>query len=172
MRRRVDALQAVYRRSVPLFPPAVPVTILVDGRPLAAYRHAYFTAGRVFAPVTPLLARVADRIWLDGGTLVVERAGRRVRVRLAPAPTRAAAVVAIGPVLRSLAIPVQYDGRARRLLILVPARTPVASPTPFDASRPTAPPSVVFTPSPSPAPRPLWSGSPLPRRTPLPIPPH
>ena len=42
-------IKAVYRANVPLFPPGAPVTVLVDGRPLAAYARAYLIGSRVFA---------------------------------------------------------------------------------------------------------------------------
>ena len=85
--------------NVPLFPPA-PVAILVDGRPLASYVHAYVAGGRVLAPVVPLLTRLADRVWYEGDTLVIERGARRVRVPLEKTfPDQFdGAYIAIGPV--------------------------------------------------------------------------
>ncbi len=59
-------------------PTGSPVTIVVDGHPLAAYVRAYVVGGRIYAPVSPLLTRLADRLWIDGRTLVVERGDRRV----------------------------------------------------------------------------------------------
>jgi hypothetical protein len=143
--------------------------VLVDGRPLAAYVHAYLAGGRVFAPVIPLLAQLADRVWFDGDVLVVERAGRRVRVRVAPAfPDQLdGTYVPAGPVLRALGDAVRYDAGSRSLEVRTPARV-VASPTPFNPTMPSVAPSVVFTPQPAVTPRPAVSGSPLPRRTPLP----
>jgi hypothetical protein len=159
---------------VPLFPPGVPVTVILDGRPLAAYVRAYIAGGRVYAPVAPLITRLADRIWFEGDTLVVERDGRSVRVRLAPSPGQRfdAAYVPAGATLRALGASVRYDASRHRLLVSTPMRGGVASPTPFDAAAPEVAPSAVFTTVPPPTPRPVWSGSPLPRRTPLPAPPH
>jgi hypothetical protein len=158
---------------VPLFPPATPVTIVINGRPLASYQRAYVAGGRVFAPVDPLLVRLADRIWYDGDTLVVERGTRRVRVRLAGLfPEQLdGAYVAAGPVLRGLGIASSFDPAGRRLLILIASGGVVATPTPFDPALPSAPPAAVFTPAPALTPRPVWTGSPLPRRTPLDLPP-
>jgi hypothetical protein len=158
---------------VPLFPPATPVTVLVDGRPLAAYERAYVANGRVFAPVSPLLTDVADRLWFEGDTLVVERGGRRVRVRLAAASAArlGAAYVMVGPVLRALGASVRYDPGAARLTVQVPLRAEIASPTPFDPAASSVAPNAVFTPPVPATPRPQWSGSPLPRRTALPHPP-
>jgi hypothetical protein len=158
---------------VPLFPPETPVTVLIDGRPLAAYVGAYVAGGRVFAPVSPLLTGLADRVWFDGGTLVIERGQRRVRVQLVP-PRPAelnGTYVAAGAVLRALGASVRYEPASHRLIVRLPARGALASPTPFNPAAASAPPSTVFTPSPPSTPRPIWTGSPLPRRTPLPMPP-
>lgn len=158
---------------MPLFPPGAPVTVIVEGRPLAAYVHAFLAGGRVYAPVSPLLVRLADRVWSEGDVLVIERGSVRVRVRLAPAVPLAldAAYVEVGPVLRAIGASVRYEAAAHRLVVHVGARTIIATPTPFDPTAPSVAPSPVFTPTVPPTPRPLWTGSPLPRRTALPEPP-
>jgi hypothetical protein len=149
------------------------VIVLIDGRPLASYARAYAADGRVFAAVDPLLTRLADRIWFDGNTLVVERGDRRVRVELAHGRARPlnAAYVPAGPILRALGASVRYERAEHRLVVTLSAHAVVASPTPFNAALPSVAPSTVFTPSPSPAPRATWTGSPTPRRTALPFPP-
>ena len=158
---------------MPTFPPPTPVSIIVDGRPLAAYVRAYAFAGRIYAPVSPLLTGLADRVWSQGDTLLIQRGDVRVRVVLAPTlPGQFGGdFVAVGPVLRALGASVRYDPASRRLIVLVPPRRMVASPTPFNPSAPSVRPSVVFTPAESPTPHPIWTGSPLPRRTPLSAPP-
>jgi hypothetical protein len=145
------------------------VSIVVDGHPLAAYVRAYAFAGRVYAPVSPLLTRLADRVWSHGDTLVIQRGDVRVRVVLAPTlPGQLGGdFVAVGPVLRALGASVRYDPAARRLIVRVPPRSTIASPTPFNPNAPSVRPSAVFTPPESATPRPVWTGSPLPRRTPL-----
>ncbi|MGA7201141.1 MAG: hypothetical protein WBX26_04875 [Candidatus Cybelea sp.] len=157
---------------MPLFPP-VPVAILVDGRPLASYVRAYVADGRVLAPVAPLVTRLADRVWYEGDALFIERGTRRVRVRLGKTfPDQFdAAYIAIGPVLRALGASLCWEPKRRRLIVWLPQRGSVATPTPFEQGAPSAPPATVFTPSPPVTPRPIWTGSPLPRRTPLPLPP-
>jgi hypothetical protein len=156
--------------NVPLFPPGVPVTIVLDGRPLAAYVRAYVAGGRVFAPVAPLITRLADRLWFEGDTLVVVRNGRSVRVRLAPdAQSLDAAYVPAGAALRALGATVRYEPNEHRLLVSIPPHAVVVSPTPFNAAAPQVTPNAVFTTVPPPTPRPVWTGSPLPRRTPLPL---
>jgi hypothetical protein len=158
---------------VPLFPPGTPVTVLIDGRPLAAYAGSYLAGGRVFAPVSPLLTGLADRVWFDRGTLVIERGQRRIRVLLMPPRPDELndTYVAAGALLRALGASVRYEPASHRLIVRLPSRTTLASPTPFNQAVVSAPPSSVFTPSPTSTPRPIWSGSPLPRRTPLPVPP-
>ncbi len=159
--------------KVPLFPPEAPVAVSVDGRPLSAYVRAYLSGGRVYVPVAPLLTGLADRLWFDGDTMVVQRAGRTVRIRLEPrfrAELRGAYVPAAAA-LRALGARVLYDGAHHRLTVTVSLRAVVASPTPFNAAAPSVAPSAVFTPFTPPTPRPLWTGSPMPRRTALPFPP-
>jgi hypothetical protein len=137
------------------------------------YARAYVTNGRVFAPVDPLLTRLANRLWFDGNTLVVQRDGRRVRIAVPGGPATAldGTYVAAGPVLQRLGVAVHYDAAGHRLLVRAGERETVASPTPFDAAAPEVPRTDVFTPSPVPSPRPIWTGSPMPRRTALPFPP-
>jgi len=147
------------------------VTVLVDGRPLAAYAGAYLARGRVFVPVSPVLTQLADRLWFDGDTLVVERDARRVRVRLNATDDLNAAFVPAAPVLRALGVGVTYDSASHRLTLSIPRGGTVASPTPFNSGIPSVAPSTVFTPVPPATPRPVWTGSPLPRRTALPVPP-
>jgi hypothetical protein len=158
---------------VPTFPPPTPVSIVVDGRPLAAYVRAYAFEGRIYAPVSPLLTRLADRIWYEGDSLVIQRANTRVRVALTHGLVGQlnGDFVAVGPVLRALGASVRYEPSARRLIVSISPRTLVASPTPFNPNAPSASPGAVFTPTTPPTPRPVWTGSPLPRRTPLPAPP-
>jgi len=147
--------------------------VLVDGSPLRAYARAYIANGRVFAPVDPLLTRLADRLWFEGDTLIVQRGGRRVRVPVAGGPAAAldGAYVPAGPVLAELGVAARYDSATHRLLVRVGEREIVATPTPFNPAAPAVAPTELFTPSPAPTPRPVWTGSPLPRRTALPYPP-
>ncbi|HEY2475906.1 MAG TPA: hypothetical protein VGI19_14045 [Candidatus Cybelea sp.] len=155
---------------MPLFPPETPVTILFNGRPLRSYVQAYIRDGRVFAPADPLLVRLADRIWIEDGTLVVERGTRRVRVPMERTVTDQlnGAYVAVGPVLRAFGASLNFEPQDHRLLVSLPPREIVVTPSPFNPSIPSVAPSAVFTPEPPATPRPVWTGSPLPRRTPLP----
>lgn len=156
-----------------LYPLAAAVLILLDGKPVPAYANAFESKGRVFAPVSPYLTRIADRLWYEGDTLVIERNGRTAHVLL---PSRApdaleTVYVAVAPVLRSLGISVTYDAQLHRLDVEEPSDVEIVTPAPFDASAPEASPRPVFTPTAPPTARPAWNGLPVPRRTPLPYPP-
>jgi hypothetical protein len=122
-----------------------------------------------------LLTRLADRVWSEGEDLVIERGKKRVRVKIwtAASPSQLNEIyIMVGPALRALGASVRYDAAGRRLIVHIPARTIVASPSPFNAAVPLVAPSAVFTPAQAATPRPIWTGSPLPRRTPLPVPPR
>jgi hypothetical protein len=147
--------------------------VLIDGRPLVGYAHAYLAGGRVFAPIAPLLTGLADRLWFEDGTLVIVRGDRRIRIQLLPARASQfdATYVAAAPVLRALGATVRYEAKERRLVVALSTRGVITSPTPFDESVPSVAPTTVFTPMPPSTPRPIWTGSPYPRRTALPFPP-
>ena len=141
------------------------------GRPFTgAYAEAYVAGGRVFVPVYPLLTRLADRIYYEGSTLIVERGGSRIGVVVGPVPSGFNGVyVMAAPVLTRLDAQVRFDARHRILFVRTARNAVPAPPTPFNAAAPTLPPATVFTPEPVATPRPIWTGSPLPRRTPLPF---
>jgi hypothetical protein len=143
--------------------------VRLDGRPLPSYVRAYVADGRVFAPVRPLLSRLADRLWFEGNLLVIVRDGRMVRIPLETRTPDAldSAFVAIVPVLRALGESVTYDTRQRVLDVRTTPSEGITAPPPF-VPGPAASPRAVFTPESVATPRPVWSGSPQPRRTPLP----
>jgi hypothetical protein len=150
-----------------LFPPPAHVTVAINGRPVVAYHRPYLWGGRVYAPLTPFVTNVAFRVWYEGDVLVISRAGREARIRLDPRQPGALddVYVPIANVLRALGARVTYA--PQRLDVQI-TYVPLSSPTPFDATQPSAAPQTIFTPIPSPTPRPVWTGSPIPRRTPLP----
>ncbi|MHB8146259.1 MAG: hypothetical protein ACYDGM_03225 [Vulcanimicrobiaceae bacterium] len=153
-----------------LFPPMAAVAIRVNGAPVATYIHPYEAHGEVFAPVRPFITRFADRLWFERGTLVIERDGRRVRVRL-PARMPDAldrAYVAIAPILRALGERVQYDPHRRLVEVRSTSDHPITAPTPFVTLAHPVAPRVVFTPVPVATARPVWTGPAIPRRTPIP----
>lgn len=159
--------------GVPVFPPGPPVTVVVDGRRAPQYARAFVVNGRVYATAS-LVGSLADRMWIAGRMLVVQRDGRHVRIAVTTGwrTVPEATYVAIGPLLRALGDGVYFRSEARVLEVRTPRVTPIATPTPYVQS-PIAPRvRAVFTPEPVPTPRPVWTGSPQPRRTPLPYPPR
>ncbi len=160
--------------EVPVFPPAPTVTVVIDGRRLPQYARAFVAGGRVYAAASPLLRRVADRMWVDGGSFVVECNGRRVRVPIAAGrgDQPSTAYVAVGPLLRGLGDGVHYRAGARALDVRTRPAGAIATPTPFRGASQAVAPRAIFTPEPVPTTRPVWKGPPLPRRTPLPFPPQ
>ena len=156
---------------MPILPLAALVTVLLDGQPIQAYVRAYEAGGRIYAPVSPFLTRVAQRLDYEGGVLVLQRDGRSTRLRIdRVAPDALDQVyVAIAPVLRALGDNVRYDARRRTLEVFASQPREIATPVPFNANTPQVPPSVVFTPEPIATARPVWHGPAVPRRTPLPV---
>jgi hypothetical protein len=146
--------------------------VLLDGRPVPAYVRAFASAGRTYAPLAPYVTRIAERLWYEGGTLVIERGDRRVRVRLWSVAPDALdrEYVPIAPLLRSLGESVRYDARTRTVEVGSAGGPEVATPAPFDANARQVAPRVVFTPAPIATPHPVWHGAATPRRTPLPFP--
>lgn len=153
-----------------LFPPVQAVTIIVDGHPVAAYARPFVQGGRAFAPIRPYVIALADRVRFEGDVLVIARRGRVVRVLLPSASVSlASAYVAVAPLMRALGEQVWYDARRRAVEIATPPERAVGSAPPFNPNTPSIAPRSVFTPMPIPTLRPVWSGSPEPRRTPIPI---
>ncbi len=144
------------------------MTVAINGRPVAAYLQPYLRDGRVYGPLRPFVTALAYQLWYEGDVLVISRAGHEARIRLQPSQPSAldGVYVPLANVLRALGARVSYA--AHRLDVQV-KYVPLSSPTPFDATLPSAPPQIIFTPIPSPTPCPVWTGSPIPRRTPLPV---
>jgi hypothetical protein len=156
---------------VPILPPAVLLTVLLDGRAMRAYLPVYIANGHVLGPLDPFVVRLARRVGYQGGWLVLSSGGKVVRVRLKqrePAEL-SRSYVALGPLLRALGAQVTLDRLHRVLLVTSPRSTPIGAPMPFDPAAPQVAPRVVFTPAPVVTPRPVWTGAPRPRRTPLPL---
>lgn len=153
-----------------IFPP-VALTLLLDGRPVRSYEPLYLTRGRVLGPVDPFLTRVADRIAYAGGFAILTRGARNVRVRLAAGPPSnlSQTYVALVPLLRALGESVRLDPANETLEVRTPAGAGIAAQGPYDDRVRAIAPRVVFTPSPVPTDRPTWTGTPRPRRTPIPL---
>ncbi len=147
------------------------MTVVVDGRTVRSYTGAFESAGRVYAPLRPFVTTIADAMWFDGDSLIIVRDGRSVIVRIPSREPDALdhAYVPLAAVLRSLGEIVEYQPFGR-IVVRSPYAAVVTTATPYNGSVPSAAPSAVFTPAPVATPRPVWTGSALPRRTPLPYP--
>lgn len=157
---------------MPILPLAAAVTVLLDGRPVLSYAHAYIAAGRTYAPLAPYVTRIADRIGYDGNGLVIQRGERCTRLVLMRVSPDALdrEYVPLAPLLRALGATVVYDARRRLVEVDSPSPRAIRTPQPFDANAPQVTPRVIFTPTPMPQPPFVWRGPAVPRRTPLPYP--
>jgi hypothetical protein len=153
----------------PLIAPAL--VVVLNGTIVHSYSPAYVVHGHVIAPLEPYVTAVAATIGYSGSQLIVTRGDRFAQLPVAAntAPAQwAQTYVEIAPLMRSLGVRVAYDAQLRRLELDTNGSI-VVTPTPFNPAVPAAAPSNVFTPAPTATPRPQVSGSPAPRRTPLPV---
>jgi hypothetical protein len=145
-------------------------SVVIDGGVVRSYVSPYIRGGHVMAPLDPFVTRLAASIEYSGGMLVVRRADRFAQIAMPqPLPSQfTTTYVEIAPVLRTLGLAVTYDAAEHRLIVRTPSPV-LATPTPFNPAVPYVLPRPVFTPAPPPStPRPRVSGTPSPRRTPLP----
>ena len=144
--------------------------LVLDGRPVRSYTPLSLLRGRVVGPVEPYLTRVAERIEVGNGYLVLFRGSHHIRVPIADqAGGMAQTQVPLVPLLRALGEEVTLDAPDGIVEVTSPRLAALTLPTPFDPSAPQVAPTVVFTPTPVPTPAPVWTGTPVPRRTPIPI---
>jgi hypothetical protein len=144
--------------------------LVLDGRPIRSYTPLSLRRGRVVGPIEPYLTRVAQRIDVVGNYLVLTRGSHHVRVAAASQGVGLAQIeVALVPLLRALGERVVVDAPAGRIEVTSPAPVALADPMPFDPRAAQVAPVVVFTPTPAPTPRLTWTGTPVPRRTPIPL---
>jgi hypothetical protein len=143
------------------------VTVVLDGAPAPSAPPARLVGGRVLAPIA-LIARLADRVTVaaDGG-LTAQRGERACVARTIGA--EGAAFVELAPLARCLGATVSWDA-ASRTLGLAFARAAQSREHPaFDPRAPQVAPTTIFTPEPVRTPRVLVTGSPIPRRTAIPV---
>lgn len=153
----------------PLLTPAL--VVVLNGATVHSYSPVYVHNGHVIAPLQPYVTAVAARISYNGTSLVVTRGDRFAKLRFggqAPPGQWDQTYVEIAPLLRSLGVSVAYDAQRRRLEIDT-LQAMLVTPTPFNPAVPQPSPAAVFTPAALSTPRPQVSGSPAPRRTPLPL---
>jgi hypothetical protein len=146
------------------------VTIVVNGTIVASSAPARLRAGRVVAPLTPVVVRMVSRAAYEPATATVEieRGGVRIVVPVAFVDNDVP-YVELGPVLRSIGGSAVFDSPTKTLTVVLAPSGAIATASPFDPALPRVEPTTVFTPSPPPAtPRSTESGVPRPRRTAIP----
>jgi hypothetical protein len=145
------------------------VTVVVDGTVVPSAPPARLVEGRVLAPAA-LVARLADRVTVaeDGG-LTAQRGERACAVRTVDGGAGVPFVV-LAPLAQCLGAAVSWDGGSKSLGLAFEAPQPAGTHPPFDPSVPQVAPTAIFTPQPAPpTPRAIATGSPIPRRTPIPV---
>ncbi len=167
---------------------ATALTVLINGSLVSASHPARLVAGHVLAPLGAVVDRIATARDVDPrtGEITLVRAGHHVVLRLdsfegvvdgtrvhleaAPFRERDEIFVPLAPVARAFQVRLVFDGRTRTVAIGIPRDDqPLATMSPFDP-RATSSPIVYPSPTvpPTATPRPVESGSPRPRRTPIP----
>jgi len=142
--------------------------------------------GYVMVPLVPVVARIADRVTVNGDDVMLVRGthdcifrvgspafrcddGAPRSAGVAPFARDGIVFVPIGAVARALGGSVLADARSGAVEIAMPPHWAVVTPAPFDPNAPHVVPTQVFTPQPGPpTPQVMVSGDPRPRRTALP----
>lgn len=151
--------------------PSSAVTIVVNGTIVPSSTPARIVAGRVVAPLSPIVVRLAARTAYErtGGSVTIERDGVRFVVPVVYVED-GQPYVELGPVVRGIGGSAAFDSASKTLTIAVDSGGAIATPAPFDPAAPQVSPTVVFTPRPPPpTPRSTETGAPRPRRTAIPV---
>jgi len=146
------------------------VTIVINGSVVASVMASHIAAGRVFAPLTPIVVRLVSGVSYDAATatITIEQNGVRIVVPTAFVENDMP-FVELGPVVRRLGGSAAFDNRSKTLAITLRRTLPIATPAPFEDASPQTEPTTIFTPAPPlPTPRAIESGVPRPRRTAIP----
>jgi hypothetical protein len=151
------------------------VTVVLGGMSLPSSQPAWVSPdGFVYAPIDPIVRRIAERVQIDPRDLAItfEGNGKRVVVRT-PLDVIAEAdgtiYVRLGTVVRDLGGSASFDAVRKVVTVEMPGPSPVATATPFNSANPSVAPTMVFTPQPLTTPRASPTGIPQPRRTPVPV---
>lgn len=159
--------------------------VVLNGVALPAAPPARVIAGRVVAPVLPIVTRIAERVELDSfGAIVLEGRGMRCVLHLgsafatcndrvntlglAPFVAGGVTYIPLSAVVRAFGGDVRFDAASETVSLELGAERAIYSPAPFDANAPHVAPTAIVTPPP-PAPLPTPGESPRPRRTAIPI---
>lgn len=145
------------------------LTVLIDGVPIPTSHPACLLAGRVMAPLVPIVSRLA-RVASVGpdGSVELEENHRRVTLEMGRRAFEIDQIVYVplASVAKALGARIAYDKRTRTVSVLLEP-VMLATMAPYDPTAPHVAPTTVFTPLPSPTPRPTVTGIPAPRRTPV-----
>lgn len=143
--------------------------------------------GSVAVAVTPALTRIVQRISIDPqtqrmvfadsqhsaemelGTRSATIDGRSVQIRFAPFARAGEVYVPLADLVRAFGGKIESLPREHAIVVTVDASRGFATMPPFDPSVTQVVPHTIFTPEPVVTPRPVVSGSPRPRRTPIPV---
>jgi hypothetical protein len=146
------------------------VTIVLNGSIVASVASARIGAGRVVAPLSPIVVRLASSVSYDPATatVTIQRNDRRIVVPAAFVEDDMP-FVELGPIVQRLGGSATFDTRTKTLAINMRAADPIATPAPFDRTLPQPVPTSIFTPAAGPStPRAIETGVPRPRRTAIP----
>jgi len=146
------------------------VTIVINGAIVSSAAPGRIVGGRVAAPVSPIVVRLASQVAYtpETATVAVERDGRRIVVPVI-FTENGIPYVALAPLVRGLGGSAVFDAPTKTLAIALGSGGPIETSAPFNPQGPTVAPTTVFTPAPSAAPRRApETGVPHPRRTAIP----
>lgn len=147
------------------------VTVVVNGAVAASSAPARLAAGRVVAPLRPIVIRLTSRAAYDpdAESVDVERGSTHVRVPVAFVDD-GVPYVELAPLVTALGGSVAFDTSTKTLNVILPSDGAIRTPAPYDPAQPQVSPAAVFTPVPPRAtPRSPDSGVPRPRRTAIPV---
>ena len=150
-------------------PMSAAITVVVNGSIVAGAAPARIVGGRVVAPLTPVVVRLATRVSYDPATATVsiQRGTTRIVVPVAFVENDEP-YIALAPVVQRLGGNALFDGRTKTLVINVELIDPIATPQPYLTPSPDGS-TPVLSPAPAlPTPRDVQSTEPRPRRTAIP----
>jgi hypothetical protein len=146
------------------------VTVVVNGAIVAGFTPARVVRGRVVAPLSPIVIRLASRAAYEPAMarVVIERGSSRIVVPVAFVED-ATPFVDLGPIVRGLGGSAVFDTASKTLTIVLQGSDEIVTPAPFAPGSAVSP-GAVFTPAPrTVTPRSTETGIPRPRRTAIPV---
>lgn len=147
------------------------VTIVVNGTLVPSSAPARIAAGRVVVPLAPIVTGIATLASFEPSSrrVTIVRANRRIVVPVAFIESDRP-FLALAPIVRALGGYAQFDRASKTLAIVLPESADITTPVPFDPRAPQVAPTTIFTPEPpKPTPRVIFTGTPIPRRTAIPV---